>query len=87
VGAAPEIPVLAAAALDRPSNVKGGPYTEGMSPGAGHCGLVRVQPQGDEIRVVLEARTDDGSVLAGPPRRGTPHPAHPPEREFTRPIR
>ncbi len=72
-GPSPEIPVLAAAALDRPGSEKGGPYSTGMHPGPGQFGLVHVDPQGDEVTVRLEARTDDGRVLA--------------EYEFTRRIR
>lgn len=71
-GPSPQLPVLAAAALDRPGSEKGGPYTSGMYPGPGHFGLVHVEPRGDEVGVRLEARTDAGEVLA--------------EYEFTRPI-
>ena len=67
------VPVLAAAALDRPGSVKGGPYSDGTYPGFGQFGLVHVVPHGDVVTVRLEARTDDGRVLA--------------EHEFTRPIR
>ena len=72
VGPSPAIPVLAAAALDRPGSEKGGPYTSGMYPGSGHFGLVHVEPSGDQVEVRLEARTDTGEVLA--------------LYEFTRPI-
>jgi hypothetical protein len=72
-GPSPEIPVLAAAALDRPGSEKGGPYSTGMYPGPGQFGLVHVDPQGDAVTVRLEARTDDGQVLL--------------QHEFSRPIR
>ena len=72
-GPAPVTPVLAAAALDRPGSEKGGPYSAGMYPGPGQFGLVHIEPGGDAVTVRLEARTDDGRVLA--------------EYEFTRPIR
>ena len=72
VGPSPAIPVLAAAALDRPGSEKGGPYSTGMYPGSGQFGLVHVEPSGDQVTVRLEARTDTGEVLA--------------VYEFTRPI-
>lgn len=72
-GPSPRIPVLAAAALDRPGTTKGGPYSSGMYPGTGQFGLVHVEPRGDDVEVRLEARTDTGQVLA--------------EYTFTRPMR
>lgn len=57
-------PVLHAAALDRPGNVKGGPYSEGTHPGAGQLGLVHVADDGRTVRVVLEGRDWTGRTLA-----------------------
>jgi phosphodiesterase/alkaline phosphatase D-like protein len=48
-------PILQAAALDRPGNVKGGPYSEGALPGAGQFGLLRVDDDGAHIDVTLAA--------------------------------
>lgn len=57
-------PVLHAAALDRPGNVKGGPYSEGAYPGAGQFGLVEVDDDGgDRVEVTLSGRTWEGEVL------------------------
>jgi membrane-associated phospholipid phosphatase len=49
-------PVLHAAALDRPGNVKGGPYSEGSYPGAGQFGLLRIQDDGTTVGVDIEGR-------------------------------
>jgi phosphodiesterase/alkaline phosphatase D-like protein len=56
-------PLLHAAALDRPGNVKGGPYSHGAFGGAGQFGLVDVKDDGTDVRVTLEGRTWDGRVL------------------------
>lgn len=57
-------PVLHAAALDRPGNVKGGPYSEGAYPGPGQFGLVEVDDDGrDRIEVTLSGRTWEDEVL------------------------
>lgn len=57
-------PVLHAAALDRPGNVKGGPYSDGAYPGAGQFGVVDVRDDGgEEIEVTLTGRTWAGEVL------------------------
>jgi membrane-associated phospholipid phosphatase len=39
-------PILHAAALDRPGNTKGGPYSEGERPGAGQFGTLRIDDDG-----------------------------------------
>lgn len=61
------VPVLQAAALDRPGSVKGGPYSEGTFPGAGQFGLLRVERievDGiDAVRVELSGHTYDDRVL------------------------
>jgi hypothetical protein len=62
-GLAP-IPVLQAAALDRPGMTKGGPYSEGMYPGGGQFGLMSVEDDGgNSIRVTWTGMRWDGSTL------------------------
>jgi hypothetical protein len=57
-------PVLAAAALDRPGSVKGGPYSDGMFPGGGQFGVLHVVDDGgDAITIGLSGRTWDGRTL------------------------
>jgi membrane-associated phospholipid phosphatase len=56
-------PVLHAAALDRPGNVKGGPYSEGAFPGGGQYGVVRIEDDGTSVRVELEGRDWSGRLL------------------------
>ncbi len=57
------VPVFQAAALDRPGNVKGGPYSEGAVPGGGQFGLIEVVATADGVEVTLEGRRYDGTVL------------------------
>jgi phosphodiesterase/alkaline phosphatase D-like protein len=56
-------PILHAAALDRPGNVKGGPYSEGSFPGAGQFGVLRIDDDGQRVTVELEGRDWTGQVL------------------------
>jgi membrane-associated phospholipid phosphatase len=57
-------PILHAAALDRPGNVKGGPYSGGTFPGTGRYGVVDVEDDGGPtISVRLAGRTWDGETL------------------------
>ncbi len=56
-------PVLHAAALDRPGNVKGGPYSNGEFPGGGQYGMVDIVDDGDGILVTLSGHTWDGDEL------------------------
>ncbi len=56
------VPVLQAAALDRPGNVKGGPYSEGAYPGGGQFGLIEVVATADGVEVTLEGHRYDGTV-------------------------
>lgn len=57
-------PVLAAAALDRPGSIKGGPYSDGMFPGGGQFGVLDVVDDGgDTIILRLSGRTWDGVTL------------------------
>ena len=62
------VPVLQAAALDRPGNVKGGPYSEGAFPGAGQFGVITVRhddgsSDGRGAGVEIVGRRYDGSVV------------------------
>jgi PhoD-like phosphatase len=57
-------PVLHAAALDRPGEVKGGPYSGGTFPGAGQFGTLAVHDHGgDRITVDLAGRDWAGRTL------------------------
>lgn len=56
-------PVLQAAALDRPGSVKGGPYSDGMFPGAGQYGIVDIADSGADVTVTLTGKRWDGTVL------------------------
>jgi membrane-associated phospholipid phosphatase len=57
-------PVLHAAALDRPGNVKGGPYSHGAFPGAGQYGALEIDDDGgDEITVRLIGKNWEGETL------------------------
>jgi hypothetical protein len=57
-------PLLQAAALDRPGNVKGGPYSEGAYPGAGQFGTVSVSDDGGPtVDVELAGRNWRGEIL------------------------
>ncbi len=47
-GSSPGFPVFHAAALDRPGEVKGGPYSEGAVPGGGQFGTITVVDGGGE---------------------------------------
>jgi hypothetical protein len=57
-------PVLHAAALDRPGEVKGGPYSDGTFPGAGQFGTLSVEDHGgDRITLDLAGRDWRGRTL------------------------
>lgn len=57
-------PVLHAAALDRPGNVKGGPYSEGTFPGSGQFGLLEIDDDGgDSVTVRMAGLTWAGETL------------------------
>jgi hypothetical protein len=56
-------PLLHAAALDRPGNVKGGPYSEGAYPGGGQYGELEFSDDGEQVTVRLSGRTWDGQTL------------------------
>jgi len=57
-------PVLHGGALDRPGNVKGGPYSEGAFPGGGQFGLLDIIDDGDsQISVILRGMDWAGNEL------------------------
>jgi hypothetical protein len=58
-------PVFQAGSLDRPGSVKGGPYSEGTYPGAGHFGLVTFTDNGSSMTVRLSGRNWLGEELVG----------------------
>lgn len=62
-GGGAAMPVFHAAALDRRGAKKGGPYSEGMYPGGGQFGLMRVFDDGDVIRVEWTGRNYRDEVL------------------------
>jgi len=57
-------PVMQAAALDRNGSSKGGPYSEGMFPGGGQFGLMRISDKGDEVLVELTGLDWTGREVA-----------------------
>jgi hypothetical protein len=52
----PGFPVMHGAALDQTGSVKGGPYSQGTSPGGGQFGLMTVTDTGDSIVVHWSGR-------------------------------
>ena len=56
-------PLLHAAALDRKSSIKGGPYTGPVIGGGGQFGLVEVDDDGETVTVTAEGRNYRGEVL------------------------
>lgn len=56
-------PVAHGAALDRPGNVKGGPYSHGAVAGAGQFGTLRVEDDGNQVKIELTGRSWTGEVL------------------------
>ena len=56
-------PLLHAAALDRPGNVKGGPFSEGAVGGGGQFGTMEVTDSGSRIRVRLTGRNWRNEIL------------------------
>jgi hypothetical protein len=60
-------PLFHSAALDRPGNIKGGPYSDGAFPGGGQYGLVEVHDDGsDSITVTFTGRSwDDRDIVTG----------------------
>ncbi len=57
-------PVFHAAALDRPGNVKGGPYSHGAYPGSGQYGVLEfLDDGGDSVTVRFVGRDWEGSTI------------------------
>lgn len=59
----PGFPVFHTAALDRPGNVKGGPYSGGAFPGFGQYGVIDVNDDGQLLEVRLSGKNWKGDVL------------------------
>jgi hypothetical protein len=57
------MPVLHAAALDRPGSDKGGPYSEGAFPGAGQFGVLDVQVDGTTTTATFTGLRWDGTEI------------------------
>jgi PhoD-like phosphatase len=62
-GGGAAFPLLHAAALDRPGNVKGGPYSEGTVAAGGQFGLLEIDDVGGDMRVTLSGRDWRGRTL------------------------
>jgi membrane-associated phospholipid phosphatase len=60
---APGFPVLHTGALDRPGNVRGGPYSGGAQPGSGQYAVIDVVDDGDRLQVVITGKDHDGAGL------------------------
>ncbi len=56
-------PVLHSAALDRPGEIKGGPYSEGTVPGGGQFGTLTVTDDAGTMAVTLSGRNWRGDEL------------------------
>ena len=59
----PGFPVFHTAALDRPGNVKGGPYSGGAFPGFGQYGVIDVNDDGQLLEVRLSGKNWKGDVI------------------------
>ena len=59
----PGFPVFHTAALDRPGNVKGGPYSGGAFPGFGQYGVIDVHDDGQLLEVRLSGKNWTGDVI------------------------
>ena len=57
--------VVHAAPLDRPTSMKGGPYSHGISRQRGQFGLVDVADHGETLSVELSGRNRSGSPIPG----------------------
>jgi hypothetical protein len=57
--------VMHAAPLDRPTSVKGGPYSHGVSTQRGQFGLVDVTDDGATLLVELSGRDRGGAPIGG----------------------
>lgn len=56
-------PVLQAAALDRPREIKGGPYSEGIVAEPGQFGFVTIDDDGSDVTVSLSGRNWTGAEV------------------------
>ena len=56
-------PIFHAAALDRPGNVKGGPYSGGSFPGFGQYGVIDIDDDGQTVEVQLTGKNWKGEIL------------------------
>ena len=56
-------PVFHAAPLDRPSSIKGGPYSDGTFVGAGQFGLLDIADDGETISVTTTGTNWQGEIL------------------------
>ena len=59
----PGFAVFHTAALDRPGNVKGGPYSGGAFPGFGQYGVIDVHDDGQRLEVRLTGKNWKGEVI------------------------
>jgi len=59
----PGFAVFQTAALDRPGNVKGGPYSGGAFPGFGQYGVIDVNDDGQLLEVRLSGKNWKGDVI------------------------
>jgi len=59
----PGFAVFQTAALDRPGNVKGGPYSGGAFPGFGQYGVIDVDDDGELLEVRLSGKNWKGDVI------------------------
>lgn len=62
-GTGPGFPVYHAAALNRGGSVKGGPYSEGTSPGGARFGLLHIRDDGDSVSITFQGRHSREGVL------------------------
>ncbi len=68
-------PVLHTAALDRPGNVKGGPYSEGAFPGFGQFGVLEFDDEGGPtVTVRMSGRNWKDELIVGYERSFTAPP-------------
>ncbi len=58
------IPVMVAASLNRPASVKGGPYSQGTSPGPGQYGVIDITDTGGSVIDVAFRGRDETDAVA-----------------------
>lgn len=64
VDTASGFPVFQAAALTSGGSVKGGPFSHGVNPGKQQYGVMKIEDDGQVIKVIWEARNVDGIIEA-----------------------